>query len=102
MLYAPNSINELAPGERINPELMCQLLCLNDNGIGCVCTGYAEHAEQHNFQHNACFFNTGISVETQDCVVGFAILANRIPASNFSLLCKSHSPTLSILRSRMV
>ena len=37
MLNMPSSIKELAPGERTYPQRICrELLCLNDNGIGCV------------------------------------------------------------------
>ena len=36
MLNTPSSTKELAPGGRINLERMPELLCLNDNGIGCV------------------------------------------------------------------
>jgi len=46
MLNMPSRIKELAPGGRINPELMAgELLCLNHNGIGYVRARYAKHAE---------------------------------------------------------
>ena len=60
MLNMPNNIKDFRfpPGERIDPEHMSELLCPNDNRIGCAAR-WVDHAEQHRIIST---FITGIVV----------------------------------------